>query len=180
MKILIVCALKEEYQERDLEPPFFPVLYTGIGKINAAINLMKEDPSRFDLIVNIGSCGSKTLAPQIVRCKSFTEWDLKAPKGFRSQEIIFENDFIKKIELPYKKVSCATGDSFVTDQNIESDVFDMEAFSLAKVAQVYNVPFLSIKYISDACDEKSWLDSLPEIENHLRSAIALILVQISF
>jgi adenosylhomocysteine nucleosidase len=43
------------------------------------------------------------------------------------------------------------------------DVFDMEAYALAKVCHHYKIPFISFKYITDNVDEHSprdWEDNL--------------------
>ena len=34
------------------------------------------------------------------------------------------------------------------------DVIDMEAYALAKVCNLYDVPFISFKYITDEADEQ--------------------------
>ena len=39
----------------------YDVIYSGIGKINATIATMKAYNSGYNTIINIGSCGSKTL-----------------------------------------------------------------------------------------------------------------------
>ena len=64
-----------------------------------------------------------------------------------------------------KNYTCGTGDSFVEslekgDNNI--DVFDMEAYALAKVCNYYYVSFISFKYITDNANEHSagdWVDN---------------------
>ena len=65
-----------------------------------------------------------------------------------------------------KNYTCGTGDSFVEslekgDSNI--DVFDMEAYALAKVCYHYDIPFISFKYITDNANEhspKDWEENL--------------------
>ena len=56
---------------------------------------------------------------------------------------------------------CGTGDNFVQDINKELDiidVFDMEAYALAKVCWMYELSFTSYKYITDNANEKSAKD----------------------
>ena len=51
--------------------------------------------------------------------------------------------------------------NFVENTKKESlfiQVFDMEAFALAKVCRHYNVPFISFKYITDNANEHSAKD----------------------
>ncbi len=55
-----------------------------------------------------------------------------------------------------KKLRCGTGDNFVQDDtDTYSEVYDMEAYALAKVCFVYNVDFISFKYITDNVNEHS-------------------------
>ena len=72
-----------------------------------------------------------------------------------------------------KKLRCGTGDDFVQDYTVRSgyayssysDVFDMEAYALAKVCFVYKVDFISFKYITDNANEhspKDWEENLAE------------------
>ena len=53
---------------------------------------------------------------------------------------------------------CGTGDSFVENISNEIkmiDVFDMEAYALAKTCWKTDVDFVSYKYITDNVNEKS-------------------------
>ena len=65
-----------------------------------------------------------------------------------------------------KKLRCGTGDNFVQDDiDNYSDVFDMEAYALAKVCHHYKVPFISFKYITDNANEhspKDWEENLAD------------------
>ena len=80
------------------------------------------------------------------------------PLGFKKGETPFEEspmmiDFSHVKNPIGKNLCCYTGDSFVTDMNPYDDVVDMEAYALAKVCYLYDVPFISFKYISDGADE---------------------------
>jgi adenosylhomocysteine nucleosidase len=90
--------------------------------------------------------------------------------GFMQGQTPFENNV--SIVLDYdrvefnpigKKMRCGSGDNFVQEnKEIYSDVFDMEAYALAKVCYHYDVPFISFKYITDGADEHSpgdWKDN---------------------
>ena len=60
-----------------------------------------------------------------------------------------------------KHYVCGSGDNFVEDveNEIDSiDVFDMEAYALAKVCHHYHVPFISFKYITDGADRDASTD----------------------
>ena len=52
-----------------------------------------------------------------------------------------------------------SGDSFVEDSsNHHGEVVDMEAYALAKVCYLYDVPFISFKYITDGADGNAVVD----------------------
>lgn len=65
-------------------------------------------------------------------------------------------------DLP--KVVCASADHVdLGPIKVECDVMDMEAFALAKVCESYQIPFHSIKYITDASDAtmlQDWKENL--------------------
>ena len=175
--ILIVSALEVETQGQ-LED--YRVLYTGVGKVNATLELTKVLqkahlhylPKMPELVINYGTAGSRELPiGELVDCTKFTQRDMDVTgMGFMKGQTPFEN--LVPIVLDYdhvefnpigKKLRCGTGDNFVqTNEDTYSDVFDMEAYALAKVCHHYKVPFISFKYITDNADEhspKDWVDN---------------------
>ncbi len=175
--ILVVCALEQEIQGQ-LED--WNVLYTGVGKVNATLKLTQRLhsshlhylPPMPKLVINYGTAGSRELPiGELVDCTKFTQRDMDVTgMGFIKGQTPFEN--LTPMILDYdhvefnpigKKLRCGTGDNFVqTDKDTYSDVFDMEAYALAKVCHHYKVPFISFKYITDNADEhspKDWVDN---------------------
>ena len=168
-RILIVSALHQEIPniyEGGLEN--YPILFTGVGKVNATYNLMKvlqEDD--YDLIINYGTAASKVHSG-LVDCTKFIQRDMDAtPLGFKKGETPFEPepsmvDF-SHIKNPIgKNLTCYTGDSFATDLTPYDDVVDMEAYALAKTCRNLGKDFVSYKYITDNADETSpndWLEN---------------------
>ena len=175
--ILIVSALEVETQGQ-LED--YRVLYTGVGKVNATLELTKVLqkahlhylPKMPELVINYGTAGSRELPiGELVDCTTFTQRDMDVSgMGFMKGQTPFEN--LVPIILDYdhvqfnpigKKLRCGTGDNFVqTDKDTYSDVFDMEAYALAKVCHHYDVPFISFKYVTDNANEHSagdWKDN---------------------
>ena len=175
--ILIVCALEQETQGQlgDYDPD---VIYTGVGKVNATYKLTSYLESfgeymPYKIVINYGTAGSRDLPiGELVDCTKFTQRDMDVTgMGFIKGQTPFEN--LTPMILDYdhvefnpigKKLRCGTGDNFVqTDKDTYSDVFDMEAYALAKVCHHYKVPFISFKYITDNADEhssKDWEDNL--------------------
>jgi adenosylhomocysteine nucleosidase len=180
--ILIVCALEIETQGK-LDNYFDDerqILYTGVGKVNASLKLTQRLhsshlhylPPMPKLVINYGTAGSRELPiGELVDCTKFTQRDMDVTgMGFIKGQTPFEN--LTPMILDYdhvefnpigKKLRCGTGDNFVqTDKDTYSDVFDMEAYALAKVCHHYDVPFISFKYITDNANEHSagdWVDN---------------------
>ena len=170
-KTLIVCALEQETNGHLEE---YDVLYTGVGKVNATFKLTQKFGKfgsyvPYDLVVNYGTAGSKNLPiGELVCCTKFVQRDMKVTQlGFYEGQTPFEspNSMIvlstSKFNPLDKFYVCGTGDNFVENTKKESlfiQVFDMEAFALAKVCRHYNVPFISFKYITDNANEHSAKD----------------------
>ena len=168
--ILIVCALEQETQGK-LED--YRVLYTGVGKVNASLELTKVLQKAYlhylppmpKLIINYGTAGSRELPiGELVDCTKFTQRDMDVTgMGFMKGQTPFENDVPIALDYDHvefnpigKKLRCGTGDNFVqTDEDTYSDVYDMEAYALAKVCFGYKVDFISFKYITDNANEHS-------------------------
>ena len=60
MDKLIVCALEMEAQAGEGN---YPILFTGVGKVNAAIALTSyiEQNGNPNMVINFGTAGSKSL-----------------------------------------------------------------------------------------------------------------------
>ncbi len=142
-----------------------PVLYCGVGKVNAAIALTKElsrylqQGEEMPLVVNFGSAGSRRFAPgTLVACQEFVQRDMDVsglgfplgvtPYDEAPSSLIFEPVFTR---LP--PAVCGSGDSFATaDLEVDCAVIDMEAYALAKVCWHENAGFACVKYVTDGAD----------------------------
>lgn len=132
-------------------------LVTGIGKVNAAMELTREiHRNRPELIVNLGSAGSRSFGKgEVVCCTKFIQRDMDVRGlGFEKYETplsgippVLDYGLLKE-GLP--QGICGTGDSFEMN-HAETDytIVDMEAYPLALIAMKKNIPFLCLKYISD-------------------------------
>ena len=171
--VLIVCALKQETQGQLIEGSNndWKVLYTGVGKVNATYELTrylseKEFPT---LVINYGTAGSKYLPiGELVDCTKFVQRDMSVTQlGFMKLQTPYEspNSIVITSTSEFnpidKRQVCGTGDAFVDDvkkENLYVNVFDMEAYALAKVCRNFDVPFISFKYITDNANEHSAKD----------------------
>jgi adenosylhomocysteine nucleosidase len=161
---LVVVALRAE-SAGVFETADIPVLYCGVGKVNAAIALTRalaryaQQGQAMPLVLNFGSAGSRRHPTgTLVGCHEFVQRDMdvsglgfalgvtpydEAPPALRFDPV-FKH-------LP--SAVCGSGDSFATSvTDMECDVVDMEAYALAKVCWYEQAQFACVKYVSDGAD----------------------------
>lgn len=172
---LIVFALKLESQEV-FENAGVPVLYCGIGKVNAAIVLTRRLAEYrnaglpLPTVLNFGSAGSPKFATgALVACSKFVQRDMDVSGlGFDVGVTPFE-DIPATLEFPVlfadlPDATCGTGDSFQTGcASVGCDVVDMEAYALAKVCWTEGAAFGCLKYVTDGADHAAandWRENL--------------------
>ena len=168
--VLFVSALAGEIQGVD-------PLITGVGKVNAAMTLTRylADNPKTPAVVNLGSAGGVGVATgSLVQVSTFHQWDMRCEGlEFRRGQTPFDNvpshlhathavALDGLIEAP-----AYTSDQFLDDPHLLPPgpcVVEMEAFALAKVCRVFEVPFAAIKYVTDAADGEAgedWQEELP-------------------
>lgn len=191
--ILLVCAMEKEskrivdklkmnkvsdfvYKNENIT-----ILITGIGKQRTAINLTeylcKEEKP--DLIVNIGYAGSTDIpiGKWVGISKSYNyEWFIPGEEQYSFLDL--GNKSLETITgkgLEY--VECYSAESFVTETNLIGHIaFDMELHSVVVVGEMYNIPVMAFKKISDNLSLEKYYD---HTENNaevfeLESSIELI------
>src|SRR5882762_1998749 len=79
---LVVMALEQEAGTAFRESAI-PVLYTGVGKVNAAYALTRKlaeyrvTGRSLPLVINFGTAGSCSLpVGKVVACRQFVQWDM--------------------------------------------------------------------------------------------------------
>ena len=179
-KTIITYAVKEEYI--NLHPTGIEImsLRTSVGKTKSACLLTKaicqEKP---DFVLNIGTAGTlKHNISEIFIPHSFIDRDYEKIKlpgldyAIDGTALLHGLPTLQEWVLDYnKKGICSTGDTFVmnTDFNC-GDIVDMEAYAQAYVCREFDIPFLSVKYITDIIGENSvqhWEDKLSDARNEL-------------
>ena len=155
---LITVAMKEELSLEQADG--WNVVYTGIGKVNALISVnqaLKE--IKPDNLINFGTAGSsRSDLNGLHEVTTFKQRDmdlrsLGLPLG------VTLNDHVNDICLDRPGLSCGTGDSFVTaNQELKTDLYDMEAYALAKLCLIEKIKFFCFKYISDKANENASSD----------------------
>lgn len=143
-----------------------PVLFTGIGKVNAAYALTKriadyrQANAPLRRVINFGTAGSHRFRAQtLVACTAFIQRDIDLTAlGFELGVTPFEPEIPARIEFPaglpgLPQAVCSSGDSFETcDPKLPCDVTEMEAYALAKICYLEKIPFVCVKYITDGTD----------------------------
>jgi adenosylhomocysteine nucleosidase len=165
--IILFVALESELP-KELVPPNVNVYYTGVGKVNAAIKATEiingflfggwkpEDA----IVLNYGSAGSNTIPKgTLADCRYFIQNDMNTPFG-RPHETPFDALLYPEI----KEAAIEFGSGYVcrTQDRFEDNpqgIFDMEAYSIAKVCKIYGFNFTAYKYISDGGDVGDWQDN---------------------
>nr|WP_298719623.1 hypothetical protein [uncultured Steroidobacter sp.] len=168
---LLVMALPLESQGV-FERANIPVLYTGIGKVNAAYALTRRlseyvrAGQPLPQVINFGTAGSRRhVTGSILECHVFIQRDmdvtgLGVPLGVTP----FEEAIPARLEFPrlFPELpggECGSGDSFVMSEiAMECDVMEMEAYALAKVCWLERVAFTAVKYVTDGADQASGRD----------------------
>jgi len=153
-----------------------PLLFTGVGKVNAAHRLTRrlaDERARghAPLVVNFGTAGSRRFRTgELVAFRRFVQRDMDVTSlGFLPHETPFE-DVPRELEFPevfsaLKHGVCGSGDRFEAVEAAPTwDLVDMEAYALAKVCFLEGAAFACAKYVTDGADSSAatdWQANLP-------------------
>ena len=168
--ITICVALEAELPK----PPEgdFQILYTGVGKVQAATTLCKHLCAfhKPELILNYGTAGGVSGISGLHEVSAFLQRDMQAEPQAPRGSIPFTEPLIGEIQTPRPGIRCGTGDSFVMGpdpwfQEQKIDCVDMEGWALAYVAREYSIKFRAFKYISDMADENAMKDWSANVAN---------------
>ena len=180
-------ALPVESRGR-LEAAGATVLYTGVGKVNAAAALARRlaelrcTGEPLPLIVNMGTAGSRRIAAHtLVACNRFAQRDMDVSGLGVAPGVTPFDDTPAVIEVPttfahLPQSMCSTADSFATHLHaVDGDVVDMEAFALARVCVAEAARFACLKYVTDGADSDSaahWEAALDSASRRFADAYA--------
>ena len=168
--IIVFVALPSEF---DLDHPNVTVVYTGVGKVNAAIMATKTLPlynPEDTIVYNYGSAGSKVLVKNILyKCTKFEQSDIDARPLVDSvgttpydEEIYPQVSSLIEFDESLSGYLCSTADKF--QENPSAPIVDMEAYSIAKVCKIFGFDFAAYKFISDDGNADEWE------QNHMNGA----------
>ena len=188
LTVLPVMAAPAEYG-RHLGARIDPLM-TGVGPVEAAIALtgvltrLEVAGSLPDLIVSLGSCGSRTLEHAAVyQAASVSYRDMDAsPLGFpKGVTPLLEEPAVLPLPCPIPGVPTArlsTGANVVSGASydaIDADMVDMETWALVRTARTFGLPLVALRGVSDGRAElkalEDWTSTLHQVDEHLAAAL---------
>ncbi|RWB70450.1 MAG: 5'-methylthioadenosine/S-adenosylhomocysteine nucleosidase [Mesorhizobium sp.] len=189
--VLFVMAAEAEYGAH-LRNLFTPLM-TGVGPVEAAVRLsaelaaLKAEGALPDLIVSLGSAGSRKLEQaEIYQAVSVSYRDMDAsPLGFEKGATPFL-DLPVTVPLPFvipgiKSAALSTGGAIISGaayDALDADMVDMETFACLRACQLFGVPLIGLRGISDGAADlrhvNDWTEYLHVIDEKLAAAIGLL------
>ncbi len=177
--ILVVAAMQEEIEDIINYPyDFVKIILTGVGKVNAA-RALTEAISKYDveMIYNLGFAGA-TEPYEVgdlvaIEKTKYHDFDLSVFGYEKGQVPHFPSMFISNEKMlkdlafkfdGIKRGNLLTGDYFMTKEDNNAIVVDMEGAALYQVAYHYQIPILSIKVISDQIGMKNHIEQYKKFE----------------
>jgi adenosylhomocysteine nucleosidase len=187
-QLLFVMAVDAEYGPH-LRRRFTPLM-TGVGPVEAGVRLgaelalLSERGVRPDLVVSLGSAGSRTLEQaEVYQASSIAYRDMDAsPLGFEPGATPF-------LELPaivplghaipgIRQASLSTGAAIVSGAGYDAvgaDMVDMETFAVLRACQLFGIGMIGLRGISDGAAElkhvDDWRQYLHVIDEKLAAAV---------
>lgn len=188
-RVLFLIAAEAEYGPR-LQALFSPLMI-GVGPVEAGIStaaalaalaMQNELP---DLVVSLGSAGSRTLEQAgIYQVSAVSYRDMDATVlGFEKGCTPFlDLPAVMPLVCPFPNIptaSLATGASVVSGaayDGLDADMVDMETFAILRACQRFGVPLIGLRAISDGAAELrhigDWTQYLHIVDEKLASAVA--------
>lgn len=176
-RVLVVVAVEHEAVALPAE---VPVLITGVGKVNAALQVsqaLANPADRPDLVINLGTAGGLHSGMDGTHVVGRVEQhDLDS--------VVLEELTGHRYGLPIllgDGPTLATGDVFVSDPATRdalarrADLVDMEGYAVAAACRMAGVPVTLVKHVSDTADEsarRAWTESVHQASTHLARWLA--------
>jgi adenosylhomocysteine nucleosidase len=189
--VLFVMAAEAEYGPH-LKQLFTPLM-TGVGPVEAGVRLgaelsrRKSEGALPDLVVSLGSAGSRTLEQtEIYQAVSVGYRDIDAsPLGFEKGATPFL-ELPVTVPLPFRipgirEATLSTGAAIITGSAydaIADDMVDMETFACLRACQLFDIPLVGLRGISDGAADlrhvDDWKEYLHVIDEKLAGAVELL------
>lgn len=190
-RVFFVMATHNEYGAH-LRKRVLPLI-CGVGPVEAAVSTsaalaaLAADKALPDLVVSLGSAGSRALEhAHIYQVASVSYRDMDASAlGFEKGRTPFA-DLPIVIDIEHRvpgipAASISTGANIVSGaayDGIAADMVDMESFAILRAADRFDLPMIGIRGISDGKSDLTglhdWTEYLHIIDEKLAGAIDLI------
>ena len=187
--VLFVMAVEAEYGPH-LKRLFVPLM-TGVGPVEAGVRLGAElarlriEGALPDLVVSLGSAGSRRLEQTgVYQATSVSYRDMDAsPLGFEKGRTPFLDQPVA-IPLPFRipgiaEAALSTGAAVISGaayDAVAEDMVDMETFAVLRACQMFSVPMIALRGISDGAAElhhvDDWREYLHVVDEKLADAVA--------
>ena len=187
-KLLFAMAAEAEYGPH-LKRLFKPLM-TGVGPVEAALAMgvalarLEAAGTLPDLVVSLGSAGSRSLEQtEIYQAVSVTYRDIDAsPLGFAKGTTPFL-DLPATVPLPHRipgvrEATLSTGGTIISGSAydaIAEDMVEMETFAVLRACQMFSLPLVALRGISDGKAELrhvgDWTEYLHVIDEKLAEAV---------
>mgnify|MGYP001215077825 CR=1 FL=1 len=168
MNTLIVVATKSEILFSYIKAKY--ILITGVGMVNAAVNLTKElTKMKYDLVINMGVAGSFSdelkngdVVEVVEDC--FSEVGFEDGECFESfSDFNLKTKYKVKGRTSLRKVRAITVNTVHgKDQSIlaiidrlNPDIESMEGASVFKVCEEFDIPCLQVRSISNKVEKRN-------------------------
>lgn len=186
MKILITCGLKSEYNEarnnlslrettigktfpRISEGKGLILVWTGIGKVNTAITLLRYiDSFKPDLIIDSGTCGSVSqlynIKDIVISLESQEFFSISSPNETYSNLTLEEFNYLLNLKVTKTSKIASIEDSIDSDdkryslQKYECDCVSWESSTVFKIALQNKIKVISIRGVTDLCNNNTFND----------------------
>ncbi|MEP9402857.1 5'-methylthioadenosine/S-adenosylhomocysteine nucleosidase [Sphingomonas sp. VNH70] len=185
-RVLFVMATTHEYRAC-LRARFVPVM-TGVGPIEAAVGTtlalgeLAAAGALPDLVVSIGSAGSRTLPLGSVWQVASVSWrDMDATRIGVAKGVTPFADHAAEIPLAtpldWPAARLSTGANIVGGDDyaaIDADMVDMETFAVLRACQRFGVPLMGLRGISDGPGELDAIGGWTAMLGVLDAALAAV------
>lgn len=167
-----------------------PAVHIGVGPVEAAVactlalSTLERRDELPDLVLSLGSAGSKHLAQSSVHQISRVSWrDMDATALGIAPGCTPFLDLPADVELAagipgIPEASLSTGANIITGEawdSITTDLVDMETFAVMRACHSFGVPLVGLRGVSDGAEElrqyADWADCLPSIQQGLADAV---------
>ena len=181
MRYLVVTPTEREYRNmtaaiegKELKNSY-TLVRTGVGKALSAANTVKaimRADGEIDRVAIVGYAASAI---------GHNRGDIVTPRVARYYDCRIPGDFVPELTEPYPllghdDMSIWTGDSFVDGEMIlavkaqygfEAGLFDMESTAVCQAAELFDLPVVVVKMISDVPEEGDTEHSYDEfVDSH--------------